>query len=317
MADRGARQPGEEKQRANPSTGRGASSSDGAPDYYALLGVDPDAPQETIAVAYRRQAARYAGRAGSGAAARHFKLLNAAYTVVGNPARRVDYDRQRAALPASPAAASGLPGRRSGPRQVRPPNSSPSSGMGGKPLERLALATIAAVGLATGALIVGLGGVFDIGTPLADVARQVGLISRTRPTPGLAIASDTPEPTLLVAASAATLEPTPASLEAQFEHTTVRVEPPEPRPGSEVAVTATVARNGKPMPNLPLHLVAHYRTVDERWPAGEAAVQTDERGAGKISFNVGNATRGYTVKVDVVASVDGQEVVWHGEFTPR
>ena len=112
-------------------------------------------------------------------------------------------------------------------------------------------------------------------------------------------------------------EPTAAPLEAQFDGTTLLVEPAQPSPGTEVMVIARVVRNGRPAPDLPLHALVHFRTVDERWPAGADTVLTDEQGEGRIRFNIGKATRGYTVNVAVIADVEGRPLVWPAAFTPR
>jgi hypothetical protein len=37
----------------------------------------------------------------------------------------------------------------------------------------------------------------------------------------------------------------------------------------------------------------------------------------EITQNVGNATRGYEVKVDVIATIDGEQKTWNTTFTPR
>jgi hypothetical protein len=61
---------------------------------------------------------------------------------------------------------------------------------------------------------------------------------------------------------------------------------------------------------------AKYRTVTLRLPP-MGTVRTDQTGTATITLDVGNATPGYEVKVDVVAQVDGQELSWPVSFTPR
>lgn len=69
------------------------------PDYYALLGVRPDADDETIRQAYRRLAWEYhPDRAGAESAAK-MSQLNVAYQIVGDPDRRALYDAQRPDIP--------------------------------------------------------------------------------------------------------------------------------------------------------------------------------------------------------------------------
>ncbi len=72
-------------------------------DYYAILGVDPDATQEQIKSAYRRQVKKlhpdyYGGDSGP------FRAVQEAYSVLSDPARRRTYDRSfcRARLRTSP-----------------------------------------------------------------------------------------------------------------------------------------------------------------------------------------------------------------------
>ena len=72
-------------------------------DYYALLGVRPNASREEIARSYRRLARTYhpdlrlaAGPEARWHAEEMLKRINRAYGTVGDPRRRVAYDRERA-----------------------------------------------------------------------------------------------------------------------------------------------------------------------------------------------------------------------------
>ena len=68
------------------------------PDYYKILQVDPEAEPEVVTAAYRRLAAKYhpdVNRASD--AEDRMRDLNQAYAVISDPAKRSDYDRQRAA----------------------------------------------------------------------------------------------------------------------------------------------------------------------------------------------------------------------------
>ncbi len=68
------------------------------PDYYKTLQVDPEAEPEVIAAAYRRLAAKYHPDVNKAPdAAARMRSLNEAYAVVGDEAKRIEYDRQRAA----------------------------------------------------------------------------------------------------------------------------------------------------------------------------------------------------------------------------
>lgn len=74
-------------------------------DYYEVLQVDPRAEPEVIHAAYRRLAAKYHPDVNrTPEAAERMKELNAAFTVLGNPERRREYDAiRRARMPATSA----------------------------------------------------------------------------------------------------------------------------------------------------------------------------------------------------------------------
>jgi hypothetical protein len=84
-------------------------------DYYRVLQVDPDAEPEVIAAAYRKLAAKYHPDVNPSAeAAERMREINVAYDVLGDAARRAEYDRARGArwaprfgsAPTAPAAPS-------------------------------------------------------------------------------------------------------------------------------------------------------------------------------------------------------------------
>lgn len=65
-------------------------------DYYEILQVSPNAEPEVIAAAYRRLARKYHPDAYAEAdATERMKELNEAYEVLGDPAKRAEYDRIR------------------------------------------------------------------------------------------------------------------------------------------------------------------------------------------------------------------------------
>jgi len=69
-------------------------------DYYKILGVSPTATDKELARAYRRLAKQYHPDANPGSEER-FKEVSAAYDVVGDPARRKEYDEVRRLGPVS------------------------------------------------------------------------------------------------------------------------------------------------------------------------------------------------------------------------
>lgn len=84
-------------------------------DYYAVLGVAPDATQSEIAKAYRKLARRHHPDANPGdeQAEERFKEISAAYDVLGNAEKRKEYDEVRR------MAASGFGGFGAGGARVR------------------------------------------------------------------------------------------------------------------------------------------------------------------------------------------------------
>ncbi len=66
-------------------------------DYYQVLGVAPDADEKAIKSAYRRLARKYHPDVSKEADAEEkFKAANEAHEVLGDPAKRAEYDRLRA-----------------------------------------------------------------------------------------------------------------------------------------------------------------------------------------------------------------------------
>ena len=81
----------------------------GTTDFYAVLGVDPAAPDVEIAAAFRAKAKELHpdARPGDPAAAEGFKRVSAAYDVLSEPATRREYDRYRVTRPARSSAGAG------------------------------------------------------------------------------------------------------------------------------------------------------------------------------------------------------------------
>jgi curved DNA-binding protein CbpA len=64
-------------------------------DYYAILNISPQASQGEIKRSYRRLARKYHPDLNQQTLDQHIKLLNEAYDILGNPAKRAAYDQQR------------------------------------------------------------------------------------------------------------------------------------------------------------------------------------------------------------------------------
>jgi curved DNA-binding protein CbpA len=77
------------------------SAMAGAPDYYATLGVSPDADQAVIRAAWKALLRKYHPDTAHGVpdAADRTRAFNAAWAVLGNANRRIAYDLERAAPP--------------------------------------------------------------------------------------------------------------------------------------------------------------------------------------------------------------------------
>jgi curved DNA-binding protein CbpA len=70
------------------------------PDYYEVIQVDPRAERDVIDVAYRRLASKYHPDVNpSSGATDRMKLINAAYEILSNPAKRAEYDSRRRGEP--------------------------------------------------------------------------------------------------------------------------------------------------------------------------------------------------------------------------
>ena len=99
--------------------------------------------------------------------------------------------------------------------------------------------------------------------------------------------------------------------------TQVRITDPNPPRRSDVGVTVRVTRDGRPLPGVPVFLRVYYRTVEERWPAGDQTAPTNGSGEATVVFNVGEATPGYEAQVVAVADVAGEPHEMQTSFVPR
>ena len=112
------------------------------PDPYKVLQVDSEAEDEVVQAAYRRLARKYHPDVSPGPeAAARMAAINAAWELLGDPARRADLDRERAAAARASALASPAPGdpfpwpestAAPGPRQPPPPETTASNWTSGR-----------------------------------------------------------------------------------------------------------------------------------------------------------------------------------------
>lgn len=103
-------------------------------DAYKVLQVDPEAEDEVIVAAYRRLARKYhPDVAPDTESAARMAAINAAWELIGDPTRRVAYDRQRvaAARPSPPVPPPAAPTPAAAPTQ-RPPETVSSDWTSGR-----------------------------------------------------------------------------------------------------------------------------------------------------------------------------------------
>lgn len=230
------------------------------------------------------------------------RRLNAAYEIVGNPARRADYER----VPLAGAAASGhaegaavpLPGRPSsvGARHLAHPR---RLGGGGD-----AVAAVAVCALAFLAAVLLIPHVNVDLSSLSVVAKIVGFGSGTSQVPLNVTAAGTPAAaTTLPAASAA-------------NGTTVTVSDPSPAPNTNETLQIRVADDGQPLASQNVWAIVTYHTTQERWPAA-GTVPTDSSGVASIAFNTGYATPELPVQIAVYSDTTGTTTpIATTSFTP-
>lgn len=305
----------------------------GIPNLYAVLGVDPRASDDIIRYAYRTKAARlHDANWRPGRAARQLAELNAAYEILGKPDRRADYDRQRARMYYYQETVrrerlldeTGVlsPGEDTTPLRRVVRSRLPRLGVPRGFLEAVAIFGVVAMALYAGYIVFGESKNYDLG-PLQDAGAALGLpirprtVSTVAPT-ATAVAQPTPTPRPVIVPPVPGPSPTPDQAAAPAPvRGTAQVSNPNPPRGSEITVTARLIRADKPVAGAPVFLVAHYRTVNERFPVDDGTVQTNANGEAAITFNVGDATAGFAVNVDVTAQVDGETVQSQTSFTPR
>lgn len=118
-------------QALSPTRSRRRERSDavnGPTDAYKVLQVDHEAEDEVIVAAYRRLARKYhPDVASSPEAAAKMAAINAAWELIGDPAKRAVYDRERAARTAFATGAGSGSARPPGGPSSSPPRPGPAS----------------------------------------------------------------------------------------------------------------------------------------------------------------------------------------------
>jgi hypothetical protein len=310
----------------------------GIPDLYAVLGVDPRSSDDIIRYAYRRKAAKmHDARWRPGRAARQLAELNAAYEILGKPDRRADYDRQRARY--SYYQQPGLPGGPTAPLPQSAISGGTARNARALPSRRLRIPTgliqaIVVIGVVAAAMyggytlvnsanLIDLAAIRESATRIISMGRaQTSPIAS--PTAIPVLATPTPRqvivpPVLPSPGTSLSASPTPPATRtvAESVRATARINNPAPARGTEVSVVMRLTRESAPLRNVPVFAVAHYKTVDERFPANEGTVATNDLGESTITFNIGDATAGFPVNVDLIATVDDEQVKAQTSFLPR
>ena len=101
------------------------------PDAYKTLEVDAEAEEEVIAAAYRRLALKYHPDTAGAEGSPRMAAINAAWEILGDPARRAAYDRERAvnaSLERSRASTAAAPDRQARPSTAGTPGSAAATG---------------------------------------------------------------------------------------------------------------------------------------------------------------------------------------------
>jgi hypothetical protein len=274
------------------------------PGLYAVLGLDPSVSNWEIQTTYRRMASKLMG----GGSRDALKQLNVAYEVLGNPARRTEYDRQRL----NQALAAGTPTpirpgakhtarvtRRRRPRHIVQPR---YAGLG----DVMVVLTVVGLAVIAGFLLIPR---LSINLSALNALQAVLPISNASPRRVLEV-TVTAVPT-----AAPTATPLP-SVAARFNGTTVGVSNPTPAQNSPESVQIHLKRDGQPLPNADVWATIDYRTTQERWPQA-GSVKTDASGAATITFNIGSATPNYPVTVHAFTQADDQQLSWSTTFTPH
>ena len=87
-----------------------------------------------------------------------------------------------------------------------------------------------------------------------------------------------------------------------------------PTPGrrSDNTLCVRLIVNGQPVNGATVRATANYKSTDA--PLGPASTGAD--GVAQVTFNIGGASSGYTVRVDVTITASGQTYRTNTSFTP-
>ncbi len=277
------------------------------PGLYAVLGLDPSVSDWEIQTTYRRMAAKLMGSGSRENQA--LRQLNIAYEVLGNPARRTEYDRRRmhqALVGGSPtpirpgAKAATRVARRRRPRAIVQPR---YAGLG----DVVVVLTVVGLAVVAGFLLIPRLSINLSALNALQVVIPLSSTSNPRRAPDATV---TASPT-----TAPTATPLP-SVAARYAGSTVSVSNPTPAPNTSESVQIHLRRDGQPLASSDVWSTVDYRTTQERWPT-TGTVQTDPSGSATITFDIGGATPNYPVTVHVYTQADDQQLSWSTTFTPQ
>jgi hypothetical protein len=293
---------------ALPAPAPGGPTLKADPGLYAVLGLDPSVSDWEIQTAYRRLAAKLMGSGSRENQA--LRQLNVAYEVLGNPARRTEYDRQRmhqalvagTPTPIRPGAkATTRVSRRRRPRHIVQPR---YAGLG----DVMVVLTVVGLAVVAGFLLIPRLSINLSALNALQVVMPLASSSNPRGASGATATAVAPT-------AAPSVTPLP-SVAARYAGSAVTVSNPTPPQNSSENVQVHLRRDGQPLANTEVWATVDYRTTQERWPT-TGTVTTDPSGSATITFNIGGATPNYPVTVHVYTQADDQQLSWSTTFTPH
>lgn len=85
-----------------------------------------------------------------------------------------------------------------------------------------------------------------------------------------------------------------------------------PEPNSNVTVYGRIIRGGKILSGVTMNTVWHYKTTDSSCDG-----VADSNGVASCTKNIGSATGGYTVNIDVIYNLSDRTIIGSTSFTPK